>query len=409
MSKILIISHNEICYNARLLKAADFFHEKKWDVTVFNPVTGIASEEIYQKVIGKRSWKIIENDITKRSTISKTKWLFNSIFNKVIRVFHDKLGIRIFNKYYMNKGLLFMPQLDKSYDYILIHLIDNLPFAAALKKETGAKLIYDSQEYFVGQYAAFDKQEFNWVKWNEGKFIKEVDVLLATTNVMKAQLIEDYQLKIPSFRVRNVPTKSQTEYNRKPEDTTANKPLQLVWHGMAIYFDNRRGVHILLKAIAQCKENVQLILQGNFPEDQQSILKQYKKELSLDNKVLIKPAADPDTIVGSLVSYDVGLTGELPEEMNQQLTSSNKLFDYIHAGLAVISSNALGLAETIDEFEVGLTYQPGNVEELSRKIDHLARNREVLDQYKENSHLVAKKLYWEDDYEKVFKTLEKLR
>jgi hypothetical protein len=39
-----------------------------------------------------------------------------------------------------------------------------LPFACELAKKTGAKVIYDSQEYFKGQYSELDIQKYSWVK-----------------------------------------------------------------------------------------------------------------------------------------------------------------------------------------------------------------------------------------------------
>lgn len=409
MPKVLIISHNEICYNARLLKAADVFQSEGWDVDVFNAVTGIAPADVYQEIIQNREWNVIENDISRRSLSSKLKWLVNGLLFKVVKISIEKLNSKAFNSYYLNKGLILRPTLhNKKYDLIIVHLIDNLPFAAKLKKETGAKLIYDSQEYFVGQYATFKKSEFEWVKENEKKYIKDVDILLSTTHVMLNRILEDYDLKIPAFRVRNVPSLNSKVKLNLPADSESKDELKLIWHGMAIYFNNRRGVHILLQAVAQCKQNVKLYLQGNFPDDQKKMFESYCENYPLlKNKVEILPSAKPDQIIQSLLKYDVGLTGELPEEENQELTSSNKLFDYINAGLAVVSSDVLGLSETIDEFKVGYKYKPGNVDELSLLIDNLAIDRSSLKRLKNNSIEAAKELYWENDYKKVMEVLKK--
>lgn len=147
----------------------------------------------------------------------------------------------------------------------------------------------------------------------------------------------------------------------------------MAWNGY--FLNNRRGLHILLEAVALCKEAVQLCFQGNINQEQKDILTTFSQKFELGNKLIVKPPAMPDQIIDSLKGFDVGLTGELPEEDNQRLTSSNKLFDYVHAGLAVISANTPGLAETVEEYSVGLLYQPGNAKELSKKIDALAADR----------------------------------
>ena len=411
MKKILLISNNEICYNARLLKAADFFHKNGCDVTVFNGVTGLASREIYEDIKKSRSWRVIENDISKGDFKSKLKWLVTGVLHKLIEFSIDKMKLPFWEAYYLNKSLLLRPKITKEkYDFILIHLVDNLPFAVQLKNKLNAQIIYDNQEYFVGQYAAFEKGKFNWVKEVQKKYLPEVDIVLATTNVMLQQLRKDHDLKIPSFRVRNVPSMQTTAVrndSNSHQEVNHLNVLKLVWHGMGVYFNNSRGVHILLQAIAQCNENVHLYLQGILTEAQKSIYERYEEALNLEGKVTFLPPAHPDEIVPSLKKFDVGLTAELPEELNQELTSSNKLFDYIQAGLVIISSDVLGLAETIDEFDVGLKYEPGNIAELSNKIDRLAADRTQLNKYKQNSKIASSQLFWELDYRSILQLVKK--
>ena len=411
MKKILLICHNEICYNPRLLKAADFFYANGWEVTVFNPLIGIGSKETYESIKESRPWRVIENDISRHTTLSKIKWLVVSVFHKFAVFTVDRLNWTFLQDYYLNKGLLLTPNLGTSYDVVLVHLIDNLPFAMRFKRKDNSKVIYDSQEYFVGQYAAFEKNKLKWVVENEKRNISNVDILLTTTNAMLQQLRDDYSLKIPAFRVRNVPTysggkKEELIFNDICHENTPKVRLKLVWHGMGVYFNNRRGLHILLEAISLCRENVHLYLQGNINEFQKLVYSEYEQKLNLKGKVTFVPAAHPDHIVDSLRMYDVGLTSELPEEKNQELTSSNKLFDYIHAGLAVISSDVLGLTETIDEFNNGLTYQPGNSEELRDKIDFLAKSPGILRQLKQHSIESIKQLYWEKDYIEVMEQID---
>lgn len=403
--KVLLISNNEICYNARLVKAADFFSSKSWDVVVLNPIVGLASEEVYNSFVKSRNWEIIENDISKRTIRSKINWFLVSLLHRLVRFSVEQLKLSIWSKYYLNKGLLLMPKLkSNSIDLIIVNLIDNLPFAAKLKRKYNSKLLYDSQEYFVGQYAAFDKQKFEWVKENEAKYISQINCLLATTQAMLDQLMLDYQLAIPSFRVRNLPFKGISESFGK-SNLEEEKQLKLVWHGMGVFFNNRRGVHIVLKALSLCKANVHLYLQGNINNQQMMIYKDYERELGLEGKVTFLSAAHPDHIVESLMHYDIGLAPELPEERNQELTSSNKLFDYIHAGLAVISSDVIGLSETIEEYKVGKTYEAGDAVSLASFIDELANDHEQLNAIKRNSLNTRKLIDWQSDYIPVYESL----
>ena len=401
--RILIISKNEICYNPRLLKAADYFSEKGCEVEIYNPIVGIATKAIYDESIQGKNWKLIENDISKRSNLSKAKWLFVSLLHSYrSKVYIKSNGKKTFNAF-LNKGLLFN-NIDRNrrYDWILINLVDNLPFAAELKKTTGAKLIYDSQEYFVGQYQKYAKSELDWVIAAEKKYIHDVNIVISTTNVMGERLKSDYDLKAPVVRVRNVPSLNMLKHEM-PDNDINKQQLNLIWHGMGIYLNNTRGVHILVQAMAKVKSNVKLTLQGTLNPSQQSILNDYINKHNLQDKITVRPPADPYKIVQSLQGFDIGMIGELPEEDNQRLTSSNKLFDYINAGLAVVASDLPGLRETVAEYNVGKLYTPGNLEDLAEAIDLMAEDRQLLGRYQANSKSVsAKELYWEHDFVNVW-------
>ena len=403
--KILLIAHNEICYNPRLAKAADFFTEKNQEVTVFNPITGAASQETYQNFLKKRNWEIQEFDISKRSIKAKFNWVVSGITNKVINWLWCNINSKIGFNFYLNKGLLGF-KANKKFDIIIVHVIDSLPFAARLKRKfPNSKLIFDSQEYFKGQYSDKNKCDRKWVETAEKKNIFDCDIVITTTNVMKERLISDYHLKMPVIRVRNTTHKIQDKYSKRKNQNV----LKLVWVGNIIFYKNRRGLHILLEAIYKTKANVIFYIQGNIDKTEKTKIETFTKSKHIYEKVKIIDAVPPDDIVNSLKAYDIGLIGELPQEDNQRLTSSNKLFDYIAAGLAVIAPNLPGIAETSEEYKTGLLYEPGNSIELAKIIDLLYSDSDKLNELQKNSkqsHI--KYLYWNFDYNNVWNEIQKL-
>lgn len=402
--RILIIANSEIFYHARLLKAADFLSERGFDVVVFNPIVGAMNRSLYEEMKQKRNWKIHEYDITKASAVGKWRWLWTGLLNKGAKLAWNKFNLKIGFPYYFNKGLLgFSFNYASKADYVLINLVDTLPFASILKKKFNCRVIYDSQEYFTGQYSLAPAEEFNWVKKAEKEFIHQVDILLATTNAMRDRLLQEYKVNVPTLRVRNVPFKRSQSVQVTEE---ASKVLNLVWHGMTIFFYNRRGVHLLVEAASLCKAPVTLTLQGIMNPEQTEIFDELKEKFSLSEKLFHKEPASPDEIVESLYSFDVGVIGELPHEENERLTSSNKLFDFINAGLAVVAPGIEGLVETVDFYNVGLTYEPGSAEELAQKIDELYFDQIKLNHFRQNSVKASEKeLFWENDYQAVINIL----
>lgn len=404
--KILILVQSEVCYHPRLLKAGDYFRQNNCEVYLYNTIIGLASKRVYQSVIRKRNWKIFERDISKNNFPSKLRWLIASVFLKVNVFIAKKTGWYLSFTHGLTKSFLFFPnELKKiKFDYILINLVDALPFATILAKKTGANVIYDSQEYFKGQYAQFNLLQYNWVTKAETMFVKECPIILATTNVMKNKLKKEFGVNANFYRVRNVPIKAN--YISQSSDELV---LKLVWHGLNIVPENIRGVQILIAAVSLCKTPVHLYLQGNISMANIDLLRKKLAQLNITNKVTVIPSANPDRIVESLGGYDIGLAGELAAEENQQLTSSNKLFEYIAAGMAVIMPNLPGLAETVNEFENGILYEQGSAADLANAIDLLNNNRNLLQEFKLASLDASEnELFWENDMRLVFQKMTEL-
>lgn len=401
--RILILCPSEICYNPRMLKAADFLSKKGAEVTVFNTLTGIASKEVYENSLKGRQWKVIENDLRRYTNISKGKWFISGVVQKMAIFLRNNCNINWLFKHYFNKAYIFFPAFlkRKKFDYILIHLVDSLPFASSLKKTTGAKLVYDCQEYFKGQYSTAAPAEYKWVKDAEAWFVSSANIILATTNVMLERLKNDVGGNYVFFRVRNLPLKTTVNY---PVDNNSDT-LKIIWHGLTIVPENTRGIHIILHAISHCKTSVNLFLQGNISEENKKKLDAMLDRLQIKEKVTVLPAAHPDNIVSSLIQYDIGVAGELAEQENQMLTSSNKLFEFICAGLATVVPDLPGLKETIVELGTGTLFKPADYMELSGIIDELNNNRSLLKQYKNASMAAASSLYWENDYYDVYKAM----
>lgn len=404
--KILILCPSEICYNPRLLKAADYFHSNGCEVTVYNAVTGLASKDVYESVKNSRSWRIVENDITKRTAATRRRWMYSSVIHKLAGKLFGKLRNMSLFSHVLTKGYVLFPKTlaSEHFDFILIHLVDTLPFAVKLKKKTGARVIYDCQEYFKGQYEHAAPLQKSWVYEAENKYAGRADIILATTQVMLDKLQQEIKGPKIFLRVRNTPT-------RKKIAVLSGNPgkFRMIWHGLTIVPQNVRGIHILLHAVAQSKSPVELFLQGNITAANAEKLDALTKELGIHDRVHVLKAANPDNIVESLTSYDIGAVGELAAEDNQRLTSSNKLFEFINAGLPVLVPDLPGLAETVNEYKVGMLYKQGDSSSLAACIDTLYNDPAFLQTLKTAALKAAEtELYWEHDYQKVWSLMKEI-
>ncbi|GAA3956315.1 hypothetical protein GCM10022246_07830 [Pedobacter ginsengiterrae] len=397
--KTLIICPNELFSEPRLRKTAIFLDSIGHEVHVLTARTIQKEKNLYveiKKLYPSIRFHII--DVSKTSFRSRIIWFLSSLLHiinlKVWTFFKLQL---LPNKGILNKTLLLSKFPKIKFDLIITSLIDTLPHAIAAKNSLNpdAKVIFDSQEFFTGQYKLFQSEKRDWVEAIEQKHFNNFDAIFATTNVMLAALQKKYKLTNPIYRVRNVPIKKEIPYNQGHE---YNETLKLVWHGKSINIGNIRGVHIIIEAVLKARCKCDLYLQGEIDQSNILLLERLKKEFMSENSIYLLPSADPTLIVKSISHYDIGIIGELPKELNQEYTSSNKLFDFIGAGLAIITSSTAGIVETINEYHNGLIYTPGDADELAACIVKLHKNRELLNNLKMNSIKAREKdCFWENE------------
>jgi glycosyltransferase involved in cell wall biosynthesis len=407
--KILIIANNELCYNPRLLKSAEFAKKLGAEVDVFNPITNVRSKILNEEIFDRFRFNQYSNNISKDSLASSFNWFYVSILHLIYSKLWRWFGF--FNSYVLNKGLIGNNVNKKmKYDFIIINLIDNLSFAIQISKKSKARVLFDSQEYFVGQYNKYESWKLKWVVDSHAKFIGDCHIVTSTTNVMKDVLQNDYNLKVPIFRLRNLPSSSMLGANQFVENCASDskQKLKFIWHGHTVYFGNTRGLDILMEAVSLCRCDCDFYIQGIITDAERAKFEDRVTKWNITSKVHLVDAAKPLEIINSIRKYDVGLLGELAEEENQILTSSNKMFDYIHAGLFVLGPNLPGIAETIDGLQTGLLYETGNPVELARKMEFLDSNREFLKKRKnQNENLAREELKWEDDFSMVYNEMQR--
>lgn len=401
MTSILFISPTDFIYQPRIYKAANYLNEKGYKVFIYTPITLKLTKSLIEDY-SNRGIKFIYTSFLKNEPNGYINWLYVSLIHKIIKKLKIYFDLEVLPEYYLNKYLIKTSKIFKrKFSIVSINNVDMLPLACRLKQfENDIILIYDAQEYFKGQYSQLIKSEFEWVIRNEQKFINNCDTIITTTDVLRSRLVEEYQLTKPTFRVRNTPSLTEMPKEFKPK--YPGKIINAIWAGVTINYMSERGIHIILDSFKYVNPNLKLYLQGNVKDDQRELINHFISTNNLSDNVKILPPSRPDRYLESLIKYDIGISGELGEDDNQKLTSSNKLFYYIAAGLAVVAPNLPGTQETFQKHDIGLIYSQGNSKDLADKLNELALDTAHLYKLKLNAHNAFKKeLNWENDYNQV--------
>jgi glycosyltransferase involved in cell wall biosynthesis len=403
--RVLIISPIEIFLEPRLRKAAASFCNAGYEVHVLVCLKMHAHKNQFEDI--KSTYSSIiwhETDIRKNSFFSRVNWLISKILNRIYVNTYKLLKLDISGSLgILNDAFITSKKINLHFDIIYTNLIDNLPLAHNYSKRSkNCKLIYDSQEYFTGQYSKMNRTLYDWVCKTESKFIDRCDLVISTTNVMKDALLNKYPQINKIVRVRNLPLKEELPEEYKYD---INTPVKIIWHGKSINIESERGLHLIIRAVLNIDVRVDLFLQGSITNLEIQKLQNLIQQTNSENRIQIVPSAKASEILESIVNYDIGFIGEIATEENQVLTSSNKLFDYITSGLAVLSPSILGILETTEEFNNAAMYDQGSLESLIDQLRKMLIDKEYLLTLKANSRNASMSCLWEFDFQYVLQSL----
>jgi len=259
-----------------------------------------------------------------------------------------------------------------------------------------SKLYYDAHEYFteVPELANRPQVQKTWKLIEQ--FILPKIKHMWTVNESIAQLYRD-EYKIEVGVIRNVPIgsaalnpRTRVELNL-PEDKKI-----LLFQGAGINID--RGGEEAVEAMNYLDNCLLLFIGGG---DVIDILKDSVKKLQVESRVRFIPKLPFDELRAYTAVADIGLSLDKDTNINYRYSLPNKIFDYIHAGLPVLSSNLPELRKIIEYYNIGMITESHDPSKIAEKVKEMLSDEKRFDSWKENLKLAASELCWEKEEQKL--------
>ena len=215
-----------------------------------------------------------------------------------------------------------------------------LPVAASLAARAGARLVYDARDLYVdsnnvarlpgplrGAFAAYER-----------RLARRADLVLTVNDSLADLLAQRWDVVRPTV-VRNcapawTPPDPPPDLLRQALALPPGTPL-LLYHGG---FLADRGLPELIAVLARPElAAAHLVLLGEGPLAPR--LRELAAGPGVAGRVHLLPAVPPDELLPWVASADVGVMPNQPRTLNERLSTPNKLFESLAAGLPVVSSD----------------------------------------------------------------------
>lgn len=281
-------------------------------------------------------------------------------------------------------------------DLLVANDLDTLLPNFFVSKIRGIPLVFDSHEYFTGLPEIRDKPFIKRI-WTtiERLILPRLKYVMTVTDSISAAFEEKYGIK--AAVVRNCSRKSGLIQGFPKNELGISKDrFLLIFQGGGINMD--KGGEELIEAV-KMTEGVYLIIAGS--GEVMPTLKRKVSELYLEDRIKFFPKMPWKDLMRYTKSADAGLSLEKDTNLNYRYSLPNKLFDYISAGIPVISGNLPEIKKVVEATGCGIIIPEITPEEISRAIVKLRDNPDLLNKFRQSSVIASESLNWENESKKV--------
>jgi glycosyltransferase involved in cell wall biosynthesis len=177
--------------------------------------------------------------------------------------------------------------------------------------------------------------------------------------------------------VRNVFPQADLRNVAPPGRRRPNDSVELVWVSATI--GSGRGIEGTLRALARLPAAARLTVIGRLAAGFDRELTRQIRELGLEARVTIWPPLPARQLLSTLAHFDIGLATEQHTCLNRSLTTTNKLFQYLQAGLLVAATDTPGQREVMVTVpRAGILCRPDDPEALAAALEPFVRSRARL-------------------------------
>jgi len=249
-------------------------------------------------------------------------------------------------------------------DLTMVHSEAGLWVAKRLLKE-GFRVGVDFEDWFSEDLPASDRRgrPVKQLKELERHLLRHADLTLATTHAMAEAMARDAGCeRIPLAIPNCFPIQGLSGKGADGDVRDANS-VSFYWFSQTI--GPGRGLESVAKAVQQLSGPWQLHLRGNLRGYDQWFEEHFPP--SIRSKVRLQDCVSNEDLPKHSASHDVGLALEVPHCPSRDLTATNKIFEYLRCGLAVIASSTRGQAEVMERCPAaGWMVAPNDCDSLAK-------------------------------------------
>ena len=275
-----------------------------------------------------------------------------------------------------------------------------VPVALDLAGRHGGRVVYDARDIYVdaANLARLPRWLRRLIGWRERGWARRVDRVFTVNHPYAEVMARRWRVDEPAIVMncayRTVPP---TPREHRFHEVLGLPPEQriVLYHGG---FSRDRGIEQLIAAIADVPAAT-LVLLGYGAL--QAELEGRAADPAVGGRIRVLPAVPPTELLSWIASADVVAMPIQPTTLNHRLTTPNKLFEAMAAGVPVVASDLPGMAPIVRETGCGVLVDPADPAAIAAALRGvLATPPDEMAAWRERCSAAARETYnWERQLE----------
>lgn len=307
---------------------------------------------------------------------------------------------RVFKKnfpYYAELNIrIFFTLLFKRLDIIWANDLDTLLGCFIVGKLRRKPIIFDSHEMFcqVAELQDNPKAQKVWLCL-EKFMLPKLKYVITVCNPIKDYFKNNYNIEAKV--VRNIPLQNK-------ETEVKNFPMEekiIVWQG-ATNID--RSLEDIVLAMKDIDAKLYIMGSGDVIKNLEKIV----SENNLKNKVILTGRLTFEQMMSYTKRASIGLSLDRPTNENYRISLPNKIFEYINTATPIVCTPLPEIKNIVEKYNVGCFINEPTKENISKTLNSILNNNELLQTFSNNSIIAQKELSWENEQETIFDILKQI-
>jgi glycosyltransferase involved in cell wall biosynthesis len=403
---IAIFSGSHLCHNPRVIKEA----------------TTLAHAGYRVEIVGgwfDRTLKSRDQELLSRLGIKFTPVL-DLVEKNGSRLFAARLRRKLGELVHMKSGIenswelgMFMPALRKAAfrsdaDLLIAHSESTMAVVAQAGQRKGCRVGVDMEDWFSedGTAEIQKRRPVRLLKSLEQALLNHGTHSSCTSHAMSAALATEFDCAPPVVIYNAFEWSERLLLDGLIKDGRNLHLPSIHWYSQTIA--QGRGLEDLFASLPYLKYATEIHLRGT-PAAGFSEWMESQVSPAWRNRIFIHQLVTNEELLSRIAEHDIGFAGEMKNCENRNLTVTNKILQYLLAGLAVVASDTAGQREVAEQANGAVKiYKSGDPESLASQINDLLDWPEKLRAAKSAALKAAETTFcWERQAPVLLQSIEK--